>query len=543
MKLATLVLCAAFLWPAVASPATYVVRPDGSGDFPTIQAAVDAVLEGDVIELADGIFTGDGNRDITFYGKDLIVRSQSGDPNTCAIDCEGAAGNEHRGFYFYYGETPASVVDGITIRGGYKSVGGGAIYCAHSAAPTITNCILEGNSGGGVRCWYSASPTLIDCVLRFNSGGTVDCWNSSATLRDCTFLNNVAEAGGGLSSYNSTVGLTGCVFERNHGLANGGGIDCYAGTLTADGCTFLGNWVEGITAPRNRGGGILCEEAATVVLTDCVFLDNYVSFPGETSFGGGLYCQGSTVTVVRGTFDGNQALYGAAIACEACSADIRNCTMVRNAAPFSGGGVWCDNAFPVLRNNIIAFNLNGAAVTCYGGADPQLICCDIYGNATGDWIGCIADQQGLDGNMCEDPQFCDFQADDLTLWIYSPCGPAGDCGLIGAWPLGCWDQQGADDAPLSSGKMVWGAPNPFVGGTTVAFRAGLDGGDDEVSIAIHDVAGRLVRTLDAPSANGAAGQVWWDGADALGRSVPGGIYWLHATIAGRTASERLVRIR
>jgi pectin methylesterase-like acyl-CoA thioesterase len=44
-----------------ASAATYVILPDGSGDYATIQAAIDAAAPGDVIELADGIFSGPGN--------------------------------------------------------------------------------------------------------------------------------------------------------------------------------------------------------------------------------------------------------------------------------------------------------------------------------------------------------------------------------------------------------------------------------------------------------------------------------------------------
>ena len=33
--------------------ATYVVNPDGTGDLPTIQAAINAALGGDIIELTD----------------------------------------------------------------------------------------------------------------------------------------------------------------------------------------------------------------------------------------------------------------------------------------------------------------------------------------------------------------------------------------------------------------------------------------------------------------------------------------------------------
>ena len=84
--------------PALA--ATYLVHPDGTGDFPTIQDAIAAAASGDVIELGDGVFVGAGNRDVSFQGKALTVRSQSGDPSVCVLDCQGAPVDLHRGFSF-----------------------------------------------------------------------------------------------------------------------------------------------------------------------------------------------------------------------------------------------------------------------------------------------------------------------------------------------------------------------------------------------------------------------------------------------------------
>jgi len=48
---------------------TINVRPDGSGDYPTIQAAIDDCNDGDIIACANGVYTGPGNRDIDFNGK------------------------------------------------------------------------------------------------------------------------------------------------------------------------------------------------------------------------------------------------------------------------------------------------------------------------------------------------------------------------------------------------------------------------------------------------------------------------------------------
>jgi hypothetical protein len=60
MRYTAIALGAILLWPA-ASATTYVVRPDGVGDFLFIQDAIDAAHDGDAIALADGIFAGPRN--------------------------------------------------------------------------------------------------------------------------------------------------------------------------------------------------------------------------------------------------------------------------------------------------------------------------------------------------------------------------------------------------------------------------------------------------------------------------------------------------
>ncbi len=46
--------------------------------------------------VADGIYTGEGNRDIDFLGKAITVRSENG-PESCIIDCQGSEADPHRG--------------------------------------------------------------------------------------------------------------------------------------------------------------------------------------------------------------------------------------------------------------------------------------------------------------------------------------------------------------------------------------------------------------------------------------------------------------
>ncbi|MFH1142929.1 MAG: S8 family serine peptidase, partial [Candidatus Eisenbacteria bacterium] len=119
-------------------------------DFQTLQAAVDAAQSGEVIELCcDQPFSGLGNRDIDFQGKDLVVRSVCGNPLRCVIDCGGSAAEPHRAFLFQSGETAASRLEGLTLRNGHAGTApgdeGGAVLCVNASSPELIECILAGN--------------------------------------------------------------------------------------------------------------------------------------------------------------------------------------------------------------------------------------------------------------------------------------------------------------------------------------------------------------------------------------------------------------
>jgi hypothetical protein len=167
-------LLAICLIAAPASATTYVVRPDGAGDFPTLQAAIDGAQDGDVIELADGTFAGPGNRDVHWTSKTLTLRSQSGDASRCVIDCGGSPTAYHFALDVS-GAGDASVLGGITVTGGYTP-GYGAVTLQWTSL-TVQDCIFRGNrgiSGGAVTTDYYGDPVLLRCVFRenlANSGG------------------------------------------------------------------------------------------------------------------------------------------------------------------------------------------------------------------------------------------------------------------------------------------------------------------------------------------------------------------------------------
>jgi hypothetical protein len=143
--LLVLAVLAVSVWEARCE--TYLVQPDGSGDFPTIQAAINASTNGDVIELGDGAFRGDGNRDIDYHGKAITVRSESINPAFCIIDGEGSESEPHRCFYFHTGEGSGSILEGVTVTGGYVTTSssyGGGVRCDVSS-PTFRNCLFTAN--------------------------------------------------------------------------------------------------------------------------------------------------------------------------------------------------------------------------------------------------------------------------------------------------------------------------------------------------------------------------------------------------------------
>jgi hypothetical protein len=114
-------------------------------DYPTIQEAIDAATDGDVVLVADDTYTGDGNRDLDFGGKAITVEGNAGDPSLCVIDVDADKIDPHRAFRFHAGEGADSVVRGFTIRNGFTDRGG-AVVCENGAAPLFESCVFEHNT-------------------------------------------------------------------------------------------------------------------------------------------------------------------------------------------------------------------------------------------------------------------------------------------------------------------------------------------------------------------------------------------------------------
>ncbi|MBD3237513.1 MAG: hypothetical protein GF330_12475 [Candidatus Eisenbacteria bacterium] len=242
--------------PAAEGDSPIMLQPDGSGDFSMIQAALDSAEVGSTIELADGVYKGAGNRDLDFRGKTLTLRSSSGDPSCCIIDCEGDSTAHHRGFCFRSGESSACLVEGIGVTGGYaggESIEwpdwGGAVSCTDESSPTFRNCVFARNYctyvGGAIATSGSSHPAFIDCEFVGNRcgmwGGAAYCDAGAPEFLSCVFSENTAlEAGGILCDIFSAVSIRYCVFLHNQARL-GAAISCCRSAPLIDHCTLCGN--------------------------------------------------------------------------------------------------------------------------------------------------------------------------------------------------------------------------------------------------------------------------------------------------------------
>ena len=239
--------------------------------YATIQAAINASVNGDTVLIADGTYAGPGNVDLDFGGKNITVTSQNG-PVSTIIDCGGFASSDgsgnHRGFYLHSGEASA-VISGVTVKNGYETYvngiedsGNGGGICIDGGGVTVQNCIITGNtaSGGGV--------TGTGVGGGVYNGNYYVIPNGPTALINCIISNNTASSyGGGVFNINddaaSTITLTNCTISGNRAVNGdgesafgyGGGVynenvdDNAAGTITLTSCTFTGN-------TATDGGGV-----------------------------------------------------------------------------------------------------------------------------------------------------------------------------------------------------------------------------------------------------------------------------------------------
>ncbi len=400
-------------------------------DFATIQAAIDDAVDGDVVLVGDGTWTGPGNVDLDFGGRAITVRSENG-PVATVIDGEGAA----RGFVFTNGETATSVVQGFTIRNGRVTGNGGAVHVGVLCSPTIADCVFENNTA-------LVDPTDHEYPPLTGNGGAVYLGGiSTSAISDCQFLDNVAyRNGGGIYLDGARPRISGTTFAGNTAL--------YATSDGGRGGALYGHQADGAVVERTTfrsnhgiraGGAVYLDSDNTPVgattFRGCTFVDN------ESTDGGALANEGGLTIALNSCFfyanlarrDGG-ALFVTSDAGNSVPVNVTNCTFSANAADGDGGAIW-NGPYTTLTvaNSILwgdtaagdgseIYNESPAAAGDPGGARVVIGYTDLDGG-----LGSIVNvDQGsveLSGPILdEDPEL--VLADDPHLTPISPCIDAG----------------------------------------------------------------------------------------------------------------------
>ena len=97
-----------------------------------------------------------------------------------------------------------------------------------------------------------------------------------------------------------------------------------------------------------------------------------------------------------------------------------------------------------------------------------------------------------------------------------------------------------DDLESSSYRLLPNRPNPFSALTTIGYGIRSAGA---VTIGVHDLKGRLVRTLVDACGNPGVHEVVWDGRADGGEPVASGVYFVRLRAGGEQRTQKVLLVR
>jgi len=399
------VSCLALVSTAPGSAETLTVSQSG-GQYTTINGAIEAAEDGDVIEVEPGVY----NEDVDFCGKEITVVSIGGASVTTIASAADIAVRLQGG--------ADAILDGFTLISPNAHV-----LSIQQSSPTILDCVITGNTLYAADITLGSAPVFEGCTITDNDAySTVFVHDSSAQFTDCSFLNNHAVYGGGLFvDGGAEVTVERCTFMDNAADEMGGAIHVQYADVQVFGSTFESNDAEygtisltdttgNPTFERNllcgniasHGSGLVLEEGADAYLGNNVFQANSANLDG-----GALLLDNASASVVNNTFLGNEA------------------------GRFGGHVLLLAGSHFYSNNNIFAWATQGDGVHVDAGATYDVQYSDFWLNAASDFAGEIETIPG-DSNYAVDPGFefynnnWDCYDDDLRLAAGSPLIDAGD---------------------------------------------------------------------------------------------------------------------
>ena len=231
---------------------------------------------------------------------------------------------------------------------------------------TYENCLFEGNSadrGGALTAHCSA--TVRNCTflsnLAHDFGGALynvdDIISTNLNVVDCNFENNTAAYGGAIKLDGNSITVEDCNFNENHALVDGGAFYINSKILNIFASNFTSN------DAKHNGGAVYVNGESTTV-QDSYFKSNIAIANPEVNddgLGGAIYINGTSDKVRNNVFEFNVARNGSAIYYDESGEDL----LITNNV-FNKNQAWV-YALPVYANDIYYGESEKFGATIYGG--------------------------------------------------------------------------------------------------------------------------------------------------------------------------------
>lgn len=470
-------------------------------DFPTIQEAIDAAAEGDVIRVV-------GN---AVYTENLVITKSltllgGCSTATCTVRLPGVwittiDGHEAGRVATVYGDGRiiTATLDGFVITGGEATSEAQHPYCGGGVAAwdvdlRLVRNVITGNvgvragvtgRGGGVYV-LSGTVTLSHNQVLSNvagatysgQGGGICLENSAGLVADNLIRGNHAswgstgtsDDGGGMAVYGcDPLTITDNVFYSNTATLAGNG---YGGGIHVEDSvvTLAGNILRENLASRDgigRAGGVNIQSSRAALSHNWI-LSNTATIHGE-SYGGGIVLLDDEVTMDSDTVLANVGTMSPTATLELGSGidvmwDVTltatNIVVARNtSANYPEGILFFSTPITVVLVNSTVADNAGTGISCGSFSGITLVNVIVWGNGN-DLLNCDTahlaysdvedgDSAGVLGNISQDPLFVDAARDDYHLQAASPCIDRGASPISYTLVPGHdWDDQGR---PAGSG--------------------------------------------------------------------------------------------
>jgi len=508
-----------------------------TSQYATIQSAINAASNGDVVLVASGTYY----ENINFKGKKITVASHYFiNGNDSYIENTIIDGSQHTNpdsgsvVYFVSNEDTNSVLCGFTIRGG-----------------TGTRSTYPGNfverDGGGILIKYAGgkiehniiSQNILQSALEYQFGAGIAAagsFNDYIIIRFNQIQNNTIN---GIKAFGAGAGLSTkmhILFEKNIVSGNsinatnrafGGGImvdghfDCY-GINNLDGNFIFNNEVKCSDNANAMGGGIC------IYIAESVMTNNIVHSNESEGNGGGITINNTDYAM------------------PSTSPVLINNTICQNTAP-NGGGIYIrgDNTYPIGFNSIVWDNagsqisgVTGNFTVRYsdiqggfngqGNIDNQPCFCDtIYHlNDTSCCIGAGIDSIEIGGSWYYAPKF-DFNGNPRPMC----CGSMPDMGAQESrFPL-----TGINDKESKLPKafiLKQNYPNPFNPSTIIGFSLPRS---NEVKIEIFNLLGQKIKTLLNKQMPSGSHEI-----EFTAKNLPSGVYLYKIEVANYVNIKKMI---